>query len=62
MNCTIFNEEVRNGFRASLYPVYFVAACDVRSDGQGRSFCTPVTEKKKTKVFQKAEKVLKEKE
>ena len=44
-----------------LYPVDFVAACDMRSGGTGRGFCT-ASKKKETKMFQKAQKVFKEKD
>ena len=60
--CTILNKEVKNGFKASLCPDDFDPACDVRSDGPRRVFCTPATKTKETKVFQRAKKVLKEKE
>ena len=57
-----FKESLSNGFKASLYPVDFIAACGMRSDGPGRGFCTAAAKKKETKMFQNAEKVFKEKE
>ena len=53
-------EGLKNGFKASLYPVDFVAACDLRSDGPGGGFCS-AAKKKETKMFQTAEMVFKEK-
>ena len=53
-------EGLNNGFKASLYPVDFVAACYMRSDGPGGGFCS-ATKKMETKVLQKAEMVFKEK-
>ena len=59
-NC--FAVRLKNAFEASLYPFDFVAAYHFRSDGPGRGFCSARTDKKKrTKMFQKAEKVFKEK-
>lgn len=62
MFCKFVKERLDNGFKASPYPVVFVAACDMRSDGPGRGFCTAAVKKKETKMFQNAEKVFKEKE
>ena len=60
--CTFFKVTLKNGFKASLYPVDFVAACDMHSDGPGGGFCSAAAKKKETKMFQEAEKVYKEKE
>ena len=59
--CAFFKVTLKNGFKASLYPVDFVAACNMRADEQGRGFWQ-AAKKKEAKMFQKAEKVFKEKE
>ena len=36
-----------NGFNAPLYPVDFVAACDMRSDGPVAGYCTASVKKRR---------------
>lgn len=59
---TFFKVTLKNEFKAPLYPVDFVATCDMRPDGHGGGFCSAAAKKKETKMFQEAEKVYKEKE
>ena len=60
--CKFFKVTLKNGFKASVHLVDFVASCDMRSNGPWRGICSAAAKKKKTKMFQKAEKVFKEKD
>ena len=57
-----FKVRLKNGLKASLYPDDFVAAFDMRSSGPGGGFCSAAAKTMETKIFQKAEKVFKERE